>query len=90
MTRHLITLFALFSGLAALTGSANASIADALNCDIGVAADADHDSVSEARDCSGRPTMRVAYRKSEVASRSDCVDEPNYPSVLFGIDRAYE
>lgn len=90
MTRSIIALLALLSGLAALGSPAHASTIDAIACDIGVSAEASADKI-------GTPAeVREATKKRP--ARCHTVKTPKrYPlpqslqvPVAMGIERAYE
>lgn len=90
MLGRFLTCLALLTGLAAFGAPANASVLEALNCEIGVAADTAEDHADDRRPC----------REDESSSRPDEADRADKPAkrvkrvlrppVLFGIDRAYE
>ncbi len=91
MTRKLFALLALLTGLAALSGPANASVLDNIPCDIGVASD-------YADDQGGLPET---VRKQRFAKALVCCPTSTAPRskpearylrlpVLMGIERAFE
>lgn len=91
MTRQLLALLALLSGLAALQAPASASVLDNLPCDIGISSDSGQDQ-------SGLPETVRKERKasqsircpSQKAPRALRVPEVLRLPVLMGIERAFE
>jgi hypothetical protein len=90
MTHRLLALIALLTGLAAFATPGNASILDALDCEVGVSASA---ADSETSDECGCPDSGVDGTKREPGKKA----APNKrmkrvlrPPVLFGVDRAHE
>ena len=90
MLRRILACLALFTGLAALGSTAQASIVDAINCEVGVSAQAADDSADERRACeeeAGKSTRRDPGKSGQPAKR---MRKYFRPPVLFGVDRAYE
>lgn len=91
MTRHILALLALLTGLAAIGSPANASLAQALACDSSIAAAAGEDSSrTESTPVQPAPTTLRQTREVEAP-----VSRPAAPlalrlPVLMGIERAYE
>ncbi len=91
MIRKLFALLALLTGLAALSGPANASVLDNLPCDIGIASDS-------AQDQGGLPETIRKERAAKVTVR--CPSSKTAPMmpvpeslrlpVLMGIERSFE
>lgn len=90
MKRQLIAFLALLSGLAALSGPANASVISAVSCDVGISAEANEskagtpESVREA--AKKRP---VRCRTVKTPKRVQLPQSLRVP-VAMGIERAYE
>jgi hypothetical protein len=90
MTRRLLALIALLTGLATLATPASASVLDAIDCEIGVSADASDLNATEECGCSDSGvdgTKREPGKKADTGKHAKRVFRP---PVLFGIDRAHE
>ena len=90
MTRRLLALIALFTGLAALAAPGSASVLDAIDCEIGVSAShADSDISDEclSSESGVDGTKREPGKKAAPHKR---IKRVYRPPVLFGIDRAHE
>ncbi len=95
MTRHLLALLALLTGLAAFGSPAQASmassLAEALACDSSITAAAGEEaSGGEAAPAQSVPATIRATRKAEVPERRPAVPPALRLPVLMGIERAYE
>jgi hypothetical protein len=91
MTRHFFALLALLTGLAALGSPAQASLAEALECDSSIAAAAgDETSGSESVTVQAVPASLKATRKVEAPERRPTPPRVLRLPVLMGIERAYE
>lgn len=91
MTRRFLALLALLTGLVALGGTAQASLAEALACSSSIAAASRDERVaSESVAAQPVPATIIATRAAE----ADCPPPPVPQSlrlpVLMGIERAYE
>ena len=91
MTRRFLALLALLTGLVALGGTAQASLAEALACSSSIAAaSGDERAASESVAAQPAPATISATRAAE----ADCPPPTVPPSlrlpVLMGIERAYE
>ena len=90
MFGRFLACLALLTGLVAVSAPAHASIADMLDCEIGVTADMADASGDDRRTC----------HRDEAGSQADEGDKSQKPAkrarrvvrppVLYGIDRAYE
>jgi len=91
MTRQILALLALLSGLAALQAPAAASVLDNLPCDIGVSFDS-------AQDQGGLPEVVRNERKASRSIRNPALKAPRAFTVpetlrlpvLMGVERALE
>lgn len=91
MTRHFFAFLALLSGLAAFGGPAQASLAQALQCDASIAASASHDPArSEAGHTETLPAVVNATCAAEPAAILRIEPAALRLPVLMGIERAYE
>lgn len=91
MTRHILALLALLTGLAAFGSPAQASLAEALACDSSITAAAGEEaSGGEAAPAQSVPATIRATRKAEVPERRPAVPPALRLPVLMGIERAYE
>jgi hypothetical protein len=91
MTRHILALLALLTGLATLGSPAQASLAEALACNSSIAAAAGEEtSGSESVAAQPAPATLQETRQIEApASRPAAPASLRLP-VLMGIERAYE
>ena len=91
MTRHLLALIALLTGLAALGSPAQASLAEALACGSSIAAtagdSAQHDETVAAQPV---PATIHATRAIEAPAAAPARPKALRLPVLMGIERAYE
>ena len=91
MTRHILALLALLTGLAAIAGPAQASLAEALACDASIAAAAgDEASGSESAAVQPAPASLRATRAVAAPERRPAAPASLRLPVLMGIERAYE
>lgn len=91
MTRRFLALLALLTGLVALGGTAQASLAEALACSASVAAaSGDERAASESVAAQPAPTTISATRAAECGCPPPPVPESLRLPVLMGIERAYE
>ena len=90
MTRRLLALIAFLTGLAALAAPANASVFDAIDCEVGVAADADGFDATEDSMCSDSGVDGTKREPGKKAAPNKRAKRVFRPPVLFGIDRAHE
>jgi len=91
MTRRLLALLALLTGLVALGGPAQASLAEALACSSSISAmSADERSAKESVAAQPAPSTISATRAAEAACPPPPVPETLRLPVLMGIERAYE
>jgi hypothetical protein len=91
MTRRLLALLALLTGLAALGSPAQASLAEALACDASIAAAAGDEGIrSEAKPAQAVPATIRATRKVEAPESRPVRPRAVRLPVLMGIERAYE
>lgn len=91
MTRHILALLALLTGLAAIGSPAQASLAEALACDSSIAATIGDDA-SGGESVAVQPapaTLRESREVEAPASRPAAPHALRLP-VLMGIERAYE
>jgi hypothetical protein len=91
MTRHILALLALLTGLAAFGSPAQASLAEALACNSSIAAAAD-DEASGIESAAVQPAPTTLQETREVEAP---VSRPAAPAslrlpVLMGIERAFE
>ena len=90
MYGRFLACIALLTGLAAVGAPANASVAETIDCEIGVILDAAKDTAEDAGSCH--------HDRAEEASKGEDkakkpVRRPGpllRPPVLYGVDRAYE
>lgn len=91
MTRHLLAFLALLTGLTALGGPAQASLAEALACDSSIAAAAgDETSGSESASVQAAPATLQASREVEAPASRPAMPHTLRLPVLMGIERAFE
>jgi len=91
MTRHILALLALLSGLAAFGGQAQASLAEALACNASIAASAGEDgAASENASPRAAPEATGTIRAHEGPARRPAAPQPLRLPVLMGIERAHE
>ena len=91
MTRRFLALLALLTGLVALGGPAQASLAEALACTSSVAAaSGDERSGVESVAAQPAPATIIATRAAEAPCPPPPVPETLRLPVLMGIERAYE
>lgn len=91
MTRHILALLALLTGLAALGSPAQASLAEALACDSSITAAAGQEtSGSESAAVQAAPTTLKQSREVEAPERRTAAPAVLRLPVLMGIERAYE
>lgn len=91
MTRKLLAIFALLSGLAVLTGPANASLSPSSSaCDASVEASADNGAATEQAGLESAPEDMAARKR--IGDRQPHSPTPPALSlpVLMGVDRALE
>ena len=90
MTRHILALLALLTGLTAFSSPVQASLAEALACNSSIAAAAEETSGGETAAAQPAPTTLKQTRKVEAPeSRTQAPAALRLP-VLMGIERAYE
>lgn len=91
MTRRFLAFLALLTGLVALGGPAQASLADALACGSSIAADA-HSEVGGCESVAIQPvpTTIHASREIEAPARRAAPPQTLRLPVLMGIERAFE
>ncbi len=91
MTRRFLAFLALLTGLVALGGPANASLAEALACNASIAAAAG-DETCASENVAAQPVPATLRETREVAApeRRPAVPEALRLPVLMGIERAYE
>lgn len=90
MTRHLLAILALLSGLAALSGPAYASVVHSAPCDVGVSTGTSDEKAGapvELRETAKKRDVRC--RKLKAPKRILLPQTPRVP-VAMGIERAYE
>ena len=91
MTRHILALLALLSGLAAFGSPAQASLADALACGSSIAAAAGDETGScESVAVQPAPATISATRAVEAPRHAPAKPETLRLPVLMGIERAFE
>jgi hypothetical protein len=91
MTRHILALLALLTGLAALGSPAQASLAEALACNSSIAAAAGEEAqVSENAAVQPAPTTLQETREVEAPESRPAPPASLRLPVLMGIERAYE
>jgi hypothetical protein len=91
MTRRFLALLALLTGLVALGGTAQASLAEALACSASVvAASGDERAASESVAAQPAPATISATRAAECECPAPPVPESLRLPVLMGIERAFE
>jgi hypothetical protein len=91
MTRRFLALLALLTGLVALGGTAQASLAEALACSASVAATSGDDlAASESVVAQPAPATISATRAAESECPAPPVPQSLRLPVLMGIERAYE
>lgn len=91
MTRHILALLALLTGLAAFGGTAQASLAEVLACDASIAAAAGVEaSGSENVAAQPAPTSLRETREVEAPELRPATPPALRLPVLMGIERAYE
>lgn len=90
MLRRLLTCLALITGLAAFAAPANASVVEALTCEVGQSLDA-HDSDAEERRMCEEETAKASRREpGKTNTPNKRTRRVVKPPVLFGVDRAFE
>lgn len=91
MTRRLLAFLALLTGLVALGGPAQASLAEALACNASIAAHSgDEGTGGEHVAVQPAPATISATRAAEVAQPAPPVPPSLRLPVLMGIERAFE
>jgi hypothetical protein len=91
MTRRLLALLALLTGLVAFGGTAHASLAEALACSASIAATSGDEAVKgESVAAQPAPTTIQATRAAEAPCQPPAVPDALRLPVLMGIERAYE
>ncbi len=91
MTRRFLAFLALLTGLVALGGTAQASLAEALACNSSIAAAAGEEvSASESGPVQSAPATISASRAVEAPSPRPATPDALRLPVLMGIERAYE
>jgi hypothetical protein len=91
MTRRFLALLALLTGLVALGGTAQASLAEALACSSSIAAaSGDERSASESVAAQPAPATIIATRAAEAECPAPPVPDTLRLPVLMGIERAFE
>ena len=91
MLRRLLACFALLTGLVAVTSPAHASVANLLDCEIGITIDAADEKADDSRVC---------HHNADEAEESDDGSKARKPAkrskrvlrlpVLYGVERAHE
>jgi hypothetical protein len=91
MTRRLLALLALLTGLVAFGGTAQASLAEALACSASIAA-TNGDEAVKGESVAGQPapTTIQATRAAEAPCPPPAVPKALRLPVLMGIERAFE
>lgn len=91
MTRHLLALLALLTGLAAFGSPAQASMAEALACNSSITAAAGQDAASgESAAMQLAPATLQETRQVEAPERRPATPRAQRLPVLMGIERAFE
>lgn len=91
MTRRFLAFLALFTGLVALGGTAQASLAEALACSSSIAAASGDEAVkAESVAVQPAPSTIQATRAAETPCLPPSVPRSLRLPVLMGIERAYE
>lgn len=91
MTRRFLAFLALLTGLVALGGTAQASLAEALACSSSIAAASSNDAArSESVAVQPAPSTISATRAAETACPPPASPSLLRLPVLMGIERAYE
>ncbi len=91
MTRKLLAIFALLSGLAALTGPASASLSHGSStCNTSVQASADSSVAKEQARAEARPRQSATRDQDKASSPRSRVPAALSVPVLMGVDRALE
>jgi len=90
MLRRLLTFLALLTGLTAIAAPANASVVEALTCEISASAH-QVDAKTEVQDeCPGEEAKRGPKDPGKGIEPGKRQRRVAKPPVLFGVDRAYE
>lgn len=92
MTRQLFAFLALLSGLAALSGTANASGFESLTCDVGVSSESGSEAggvPAKILTATAANTVKPAVAASGFAPNDAQAALVRVP-VLMGVERAYE
>ena len=90
MLRRILACFALVTGLTAIGAPVNASIVEALQCEIGVTADAHDDNAEERRICEEETAKNPRRERGETTKPAKRSKRYIRPPILFGVDRAHE
>ena len=90
MLRRLLACLALITGLAAVAAPANASVVEALSCEVGVSLDAHDSDAEERRMCEEDPAKSSRREPGKATAPAKRMRRVAKPPVLFGIDRAFE
>ena len=90
MLKRLLACLALITGLTAAGAPANASVVEALSCEIGVAAFDAGDVAEDQRPCPADEAANPARRPDTEKPPVKRSKRGWRPPVLYGIDRAYE
>jgi hypothetical protein len=90
MTRHFLAFLALLTGLAAFNAPAHASYVDAMACDTSVSASANDDTSSDQIPANAPPSTASESEAGHAPARTSTQTIAQRPTVLMGIERAYE
>ena len=89
MLRRLLTFLALLTGLTALAAPANASVVEALSCEVSVSAHQGDTGTEQHEDCPGEEAKR-GPKNPQKGTTPQRKRRTVRPPVLFGVDRAHE
>lgn len=90
MTRHLLAILALLSGLAALSGPAHASVVHSAPCNIGVSTGTSEDKAGTPHELRETAKKRDARCRTLRAPKRIVIPRSQRVPVAMGIERAYE
>lgn len=90
MFGRFLACIALLTGLAAVGTSANAAVADTLDCEIGVVLDAAKDAADDVSQCHHDRAEEGSKGEDKAKKPARRPGRLIRPPVLYGIDRAYE
>ena len=90
MLSRILACFALLTGLSAIGATANASIVEALQCEIGVSADAQDDTSEDHRACEEEVAKNPRGEQGKASNPAKREKRYIRPPILFGVDRAHE